>query len=529
MKIEKTVAKVTDLKDGDMKEVEVGGVGVLLVHVDGKFYAIGSECTHFGAPLVEGQLNKREHRIRCPWHQGCFDIVTGEMEEPPPLDSLSRFDVRVEGDDVIVSVPEGAKERRVPDMAKHNPSADGRTFVVVGTGGAGNAAAQTLRQDGFEGRLVMVTRESRLPYDRTGLSKGFMRSDDSEPEMLRSADFYADYDIEVLTEHEVVSVDVSGKSVAFHDNSSLKYDKLLLATGSIPRRLNVPGASLENISTLRNPDDANLIKSMAKDGSHIVIIGASFIGMETAASLAGREVPDLSITIVAPESVPFQKTLGKKIGQMYKELHEENGISFRLGARLARFDGDKKVQKVILESGEELEADFVVMGVGVQPATEFLKGMDLNSDGSLSVDKNFQVAGDIYAAGDIAGFIDWRTGERIRIEHWRLSEQHGRIAAHNMAGKESEFRSIPFFWTNQLGVNLNYVGYIKEWDELVFQGDPAMRSFTAYYVMNGKILAAAGAGSLAQMPAVAELMRTDQMPKPDELRQGSTDMEKLLK
>lgn len=527
MNTEKVVAKVNDLKDGEMKEVKVGELWILLIQTDGKFYAIGSECTHFGGPLAEGTLHG--HRVRCPWHQACFDIVTGDMKEPPALDSLSRFEVRVEGDDVILAIPEGAKGRRIPDMVKNNPDKDNRTFAIIGTGAAGNAAAEALRQDGFEGRVVMVTREKRLPYDRTGLSKGFLKNKDTEPEMLRTVDFYDDYDIEILSNHEVIGIDSTGKKVEFQNGSSLKYDKLLLASGSIPQRLNVPGASLENISTLRNPDNANFIKSNVKDDSRIVIIGSSFIGMETAASLTGREEQNLSITIVSADSVPFQRVLGEEIGQMYRKLHEENGISFRLNAKLSGFAGNGKVEEVILNNGEKLPADFVLMGVGVQPATSFLKDMDLNPDGSLTVDKHFQFAEDIYAAGDIASFIDWRTGERIRIEHWRLAEQHGRIAAHNMAEKEAEYRSIPFFWTNQLRVNLGYMGYVKEWDEIIIQGDLAKREFSAYYVKDSRILGAAVAGSDVQKTAIAELMRTDQMPKPDELRKGIMDMSKLIK
>jgi len=527
MKIEKIVAKVSDLKDGEMKEVKIGELGILLVHTDGKFYAVGSECTHFGAPLAEGTLHK--HSVRCPWHQACFDIVTGDMKEPPALDSLSRFEVRVEGDDVIVTIPEGTKGRRVPDMVKHNPDKDGRTFVIIGTGAAGNAAAEALRQVGYEGHVVMVTKEGRLPYDRTGLSKGFLKNKDTEPEMLRTKDFYDKYDIEILTKHEVVGIDIASKKVEFYDGSSLKYNKLLLASGSIPRRLNVPGASLENITTLRNPDNANFIKSSIKDGSRVVILGASFIGMETAASLAGLKLPNLFITIVAPESLPFERTLGKELGQMYKKLHEDNGISFRLDAKVASFAGNGKVEEVILDNGNKLPADFVLMGVGVQPATGFIKGIELNPDGSLPVDKNFQVAEDIYAAGDIASFIDWRTDERIRIEHWRLAEQHGRIASHNMAGKEAEYQSVPFFWTNQLGVSLGYMGYVKQWDEIIFKGDLAARNFAAYYVKENRVLAAAGAGSMGQKTATAELMQIDQMPSTDELRRGPVDMDKLLK
>ena len=189
----------------------------------------------------------------------------------------------------------------------------------------------------------------------------------------------------------------------------------------------------------------------------------------------------------------------------------------------------QRVQKVILENGDELEADFVLLGVGVQTATSFLEGMALNPDGSLSVDKHFRFTDDIYAAGDICSFIDWRTGEKIRIEHWRLAEQHGRIAAYNMAGKEREFRSVPFFWTNQLGVNLGYVGHVRDWEDMIFQGDPANRDFVAYYVKDGRVLAATGTGDIAQMPAVAELMSTNQMPTPEELRRGSVNMLQRLR
>ncbi|MBM3240846.1 Rieske 2Fe-2S domain-containing protein [Candidatus Poribacteria bacterium] len=524
MNIDRIVAQVNDLQDGEMKEVNVGKISVLLVRVAGEFYALGSKCTHFGAPLAEGVVH--EHRVRCPWHQACFDVVTGDLEEPPALDALPHFAVRVEGEDVIVSVPEDAKEQRLPTMTRKNLAADSRTFVIIGTGGAGNAAAEALRQDGFHGRIVMVTKENRLPYDRTGLSKSYLKSDDSEPEYLRAAEFYDDYDIEILTRQEVVNVDTAAKSVLFHDGSALKYDKLLLATGSIPRRLNIPGASLEKIFTLRNPDDANMVKTLAKKGSNVVVIGASFIGMETAANLAGR---NLAITVVAPEAVPFERTLGEQIGQMYKKLHEENGISFRLSTKVTRFEGNQKVQKVVLENGAALEADLVILGIGVQPATGFLKDLKFNPDGSLSVDKHFCVTEDIYAAGDIASFIDWRTGERIRIEHWRLAEQHGRLAAHNMAGRETGFRSVPFFWTNQLGVNLRYVGHVKDWDEIIFHGDVAARNFAAFYVKNGQVLAVAGAGSTTQMPAVAELMRVNQLPTLNELRRGSVDMVQRLK
>ncbi|MBD3184338.1 Rieske 2Fe-2S domain-containing protein [Candidatus Poribacteria bacterium] len=523
MKIEKIVAKTTDLENGEMKEFLVGEVEVLLVRDNNNFYALGSTCPHFGAPLEEGVLH--QHHIRCPWHQACFDVVTGDLKEPPSLDSLARFDVRIEDDNVIVIVEEDASETRHPDMAKYNPDADKQTFIIVGTGAAGATAAEAMRQGGFEGKILMLTKESRLPYDRTGLSKGFLKSEDQEPEMLRSEEFYSEYGIEVLTGHNVTGVDAHSKKLMLDNGKYLKYDKVLLAPGSIPREVDVPGAGLDNVITLRNPDNSLKIRSLAQKGAKLVIIGASFIGMEISANLAEK---GLYITIVAPEELPYQRILGAEVGSMYKEIHENSGTVFKLGRKVARFEGNKSVEKVVLDNGETLESDFVVTGVGVRPATDFLKNMELNPDRSVTVDKHFQVTEDIYAAGDIVSFIDWRSGERIRIEHWRLAEQLGRVAGFNMAGKETEYRSIPFFWTNQLGVNLRYVGYAKDWDEIIFHGKPSMRNFVAYYIKNDKVMAASGAGKIAHMPAIAELMRTDQMPEPDELRQGIVNMTKRL-
>ena len=296
MKNERIVAKINDLHDGEMKEISVGEKSVLLVRVNGEFHAIASNCSHYGGPLAEGVLH--EHRIRCPWHQACFDVVTGNLEEPPALNALPHFDVRVEGENVIVNVPEDAEDYRIPTMAKYNPDEDSRDFVIIGAGAAGNAAAETLRQDGFKGRIVMVTRENDLPYDRPQLSKGYLADDEPDSPILRSEKFYADHDIEILTEHEVVRVEASGKTIIFDGGSSLKYDKLLLATGGIPRHLDVPGAELQNIFTLRSLNNANQIKAMAAKASRVVVIGSSFIGMETTASMTER---GLKVTVVTPE------------------------------------------------------------------------------------------------------------------------------------------------------------------------------------------------------------------------------------
>jgi len=422
----------------------------------------------------------------------------------------------VEGDDVIVSVPEAAPDRRVPAMVKADPGADGRTFVILGAGAAGNAAAETLRQDGFQGRLVMLTREGRLPYDRPNLSKGYLFGA-AGPEALpwRPAAFYRDHDIEVRLGRTVAEVDAGAKTLTLAGGEKMAYDALLLAPGGVARTLEVPGAGLPGVFTLRSADDADAIIAAAAEARRAVVVGAGFIGMEVAASLRKR---GLSVTVTAPGAVPMARQLGPEIGGMLQTAHEEQGVVFRLGRRVARLNGRDRVEAVVLDHGETLAADLVVAGIGVRPATDFLKGVPRNPDGSLTVDQYLMAAPDLYAAGDIARFPDWRTGEMIRIEHWRLAQQHGRVAAHNLAGKKVPFAGVPFFWSEQFDLFLQYVGFVTDWEEVIFHGEVAARNFLACYVKGGRVLAAAGLGQDRQLAALAELMRLNKAPTPGELK-----------
>ena len=431
-------------------------------------------------------------------------------------DAQPRFAVRVEGDDVIVSVPEAAPDRRVPAMVKADPGADGRTFVILGAGAAGNAAAETLRQDGFQGRLVMLTREGRLPYDRPNLSKGYLFGA-AGPEALpwRPAAFYRDHDIEVRLGRTVAEVDAGAKTLTLAGGEKMAYDALLLAPGGVARTLEVPGAGLPGVFTLRSADDADAIIAAAAEARRAVVVGAGFIGMEVAASLRKR---GLSVTVTAPGAVPMARQLGPEIGGMLQTAHEEQGVVFRLGRRVARLNGRERVEAMVLDNGETLAADLVVAGIGVRPATDFVRGVPRNPDGSLTVDKYLMAAPDLYAAGDIARFPDWRTGEMVRIEHWRLAQQHGRLAAHNLAGKRVAFAGVPFFWSEQFDLFLQYVGHVTDWEEIIFHGEVASRNFLAFYVKGGLVLAAAGLGQDRQLAALAELMRLDKAPTPGELR-----------
>ena len=522
---EATVAGGGELKDGEMKQVSLGGTDILLARVKGKYHAVGAHCTHYGAPLVEGALSG--DRIICPWHHACFNAATGDVEEPPALDSLPCYGVRAEGENIIVSLPDETTDRRTPAMTRRDSSADARTFVILGGGAAGYAAAQALREDGFKGRVLMISREDRTPYDRPNLSKDYLQGH-AEPEWmpLRAEEFYAEHEIELLRGKEVARVEAAQKTITFTDGDTLAYDSLLVATGGTPRSLDVPGSDLKNIFVLRSFADTDAIIEAARHASRAVVIGASFIGMEAAASLAERK---LSVTVVAPGETPFEKTLGSEIGGLLRQVHEARGVQFKLGAGAARFEGDGVVKRVVLDSGERVEADLVIVGIGVRPATDFLRGVELQRDGGVVVDEHLRAADGVYAAGDIAYFPSALTHERQRIEHWRTAQQQGRVAAHNMAGKEVEFDGVPFFWTRQFDAGLLYVGHAASWDEIIFQGNVSAQDFLAFYVKDDHVLAVAGMNRDREMAAIEELMRLDRMPEPDRLRNSPVDFLALLR
>jgi NADPH-dependent 2,4-dienoyl-CoA reductase/sulfur reductase-like enzyme/nitrite reductase/ring-hydroxylating ferredoxin subunit len=520
-----TVAGAGELEDGQMKQVAAGGTNILLARVNGNYHAVGALCPHYGAPLAEGALCGE--RIICPWHHASFDVKTGDLLEPPAFDALPCYKVRIEDQRVIVALPDEAIDRRTPPMAKRDAGRDERTFVILGGGAVGYMAAQTLREEGFQGRVLMITREDRLPYDRPNLSKDYLQGH-AEPEWmpLRPAEFFNDYDIEVMRGKEAARVDAQAKTVSFKDGEQLPYDALLVATGGEPRTLQIAGSDLKNVLTLRSFADSDAIIAAAEAAKRAVVIGASFIGMEAAASL---KIRGLEVTVVAPDQTPFEKTLGGEIGALFQKIHEDNGVQFRLGAKVARISGNGKVEAVELESSERLEADMVVVGVGVKPATDFLVGVNLHKDGGVVVDEHLRAAADLYAAGDIAWFPSALTGERQRIEHWRTAMQQGRIAARNMAGKDVAYSSVPFFWTRQFDNGLVYVGHATSWDEIIFQGDVSAQAFLAFYVKDGRVLAVAGMNHEREMAAIEELMRLRSLPSPDRLRSGPVNFLESLR
>ena len=512
------VCKFSEINDGEMREVKVGETPVLLARINGRCYALAAHCTHYGAPLAEGALVG--DRIICPWHHACFHAATGDMLEPPALDSLPSFPVSIEGDDIRIALPADAPDRREPTMAEPDAAAGTRVFVIVGGGAAGYIAAQTLREDGFAGRVVIITREDRTPYDRPNLSKDYLQGH-AEPEWmpLRPDDFYDRRGIEILRSKTVTSIDTAARTITFDHGETLRYDALLLATGGTPRTLDLPGSELKNVFVLRSFDSADDIIAAAESAQTIAVIGASFIGMETAASLRQR---GKSVTVIAPDRVPFEKVFGGEIGEMFRSVHESNGVEFRLGESVKGFTGSEQVEGVQLASGETVPAELVIVGVGVRPVTDFLDGFSLHKDGGVIADEHLRIGPDIYAAGDIVHFPNERTGETTRIEHWRTAEQQGRTAAHNMAGKPTEFDAVPFFWTTQFDATLNYVGHAKDWEEVIVDGDTAARDFLAYYAKDGRVQAIAGMNRDRDLARLEELMRLDQLPTPEQIKVGSS-------
>jgi NADPH-dependent 2,4-dienoyl-CoA reductase/sulfur reductase-like enzyme/nitrite reductase/ring-hydroxylating ferredoxin subunit len=522
--IEVHVGNTSDLRDGEMKEVSIGETRILLARVGDRFHAVSASCPHYGAPLVEGALCGT--RIVCPWHHAVFNVVNGDLQEPPALDALVSYGVRVEGERVLVTVPEERQDRRTATTISRDLASDPRQFVIIGAGAAGYAAAQTLREEGFRGNVVMITREDRAPYDRPNLSKDYLHGH-ADPEWmpLRSDEFFSEHGINLLLKREVARVDASTKTITFEGGELMDYDALLVATGGAPIRLNITGSDLKNVFVLRSFADADSIIEAARRSRRVVVVGASFIGMEAAYSLRER---GLEVTVVAPSREPFETTLGAEVGALFRRLHESHGIRFKLGSIVYRFEGTHNVEAVVLDNGECIETDMVIVGAGVRPVTHFLEGVELDTAGAVVVDSRLKAADGLYAAGDIVSFPDPRTGERVRIEHWRTAQQQGRTAARNMIGRDAAFDGVPFFWTRQFDAGLLYVGRATSWDEIIYRGEVSSQDFLAFYVKGERVLAVAGMNRDREMAAAEELMRLDRMPTREQLKSVDVNLLELL-
>ncbi|XP_038008489.1 apoptosis-inducing factor 3 isoform X5 [Motacilla alba alba] len=451
--VEASVCHVKDLENGQMREVDLGCGKALLIKESGEFHAVGHKCPHYGAPLVKGVLSRG--RVRCPWHGACFSISTGDIEDFPGLDSLPRFQVKIEKEKVYIRASKQAlqTQRRTKMMAKcislSNYNLSSTNVLIIGAGAAGLVCAETLRQEGFSDRIVMCTMDRHLPYDRPKLSKSM----DSHPEQiaLRPKEFFCTYDIEVLTEMQVAAVDVKSKIAVFKDGFKMEYNKLLIATGNTPKTLSCKGKEMENVFNIRTPEDANRVVKLATS-KNVVIVGASFLGMEVAAYLAERAH---SVSLVELEHVPFKKFFGERVGRAVMKMFENNRVKFYMQTEVSELrEQEGKLKEVVLKSGKVLRADVCVVGVGAVPATGFLKqsGINIDSKGFIVVNKMMQtnIPG-VFAAGDAVTFpLALRNNKKVNVPHWQMAHMHGHGEGFDDVVIQGDLDELKFvaFYTN---------------------------------------------------------------------------------
>ncbi|XP_023150957.1 apoptosis inducing factor mitochondria associated 4 [Amphiprion ocellaris] len=502
------VCEEADLKDGQMKEVTVGDQKVLLVRTHGQYSAIGNQCTHYSAALVKGALSG--DRVRCPFHGACFNVKTGDIEEYPGLDSVPSYKVKVEDGKVYVTIDKKSLKltKRVKEMCTMRPEVK-HTILLIGGGPASLVCAETLRQNCYQGRIIIMTKDTLLPFDKTKLSKAMNL--DSSSILLRSSDFLQQYGIEVWTQKEVVSVNPADKTVKISDGSSQHYDQLLIATGCRARPLSCPGSDLKGVNVLQCYEDAKEING-SSPGHKAVVIGASFIGMEVASYLSDKAA---SVALVGTSRYPYERSLGPEIGNMSMQMLEEQNVKFYMKDEVTEIRGENgKVKEVVLKSGTVLEADVVIAGIGVIPNSDFLAGsnVEVDSKKAVIVDKYMRTnIPDVFAAGDVTSFpLTIRGDQRVNIGHWQMSQAHGRIAALNMLKKPTKIESIPFFWTVLLGKSIRYAGYAEGYTEIVFKGKVEERKFVALYIKDEVVVAAASLMFDPAVSRVAELMATGQ-------------------
>lgn len=511
--------------------------------MDGKLYATSAKCTHYGAPLAKGILTSKG-KLVCPWHGACFDAKTGDIEEAPALDSLLSFKVETDdkGDVFVEADPESLKGKpgSPPSCSKSASKQSGPGVVIIGGGSASINVAESARKAGYTGKITIYTAEKHAPIDRTKLSKGLVGS--PEPVTWRSASHLRNVlNVELKEGVRATSVDTQGKTVTFDAGEQAAFDTLVLASGGTPKRLPLPGAKegeLENVFTLRGVGDvASILGALGdKKDKNVAVVGTSFIGMEVAIAVTGQEKAK-SVAVIGMEEVPFQNVLGKEVGSGLMKVQQQKGVKFYTKAGVEKIEGqDGKAAAVVIkdESGKSVHvpADVVILGVGVAPATEYLKSSQgfpqLLKDGSVAVEKDLRVKGvpadaNIFACGDIATLpARDEAGATVRIEHWNVAGNQGRAVGRTIAGKHDDpYNKLPIFWS-ALGSQLRYVsdGNPPGYDDVYIDGKPEELKFAAFYAKKGKVTAVCTMGVDPLMVQSAELMRTGKMPSLADIKGG---------
>ena len=468
------------LADGAMLAGHVGDDAVLLARRGDEYFAIGAECSHYHGPLADGLMVG--DTVRCPWHHACFSLRTGEAVRAPALAPVPCWTTaRRDGKVVVLGKAASPQATRAASSA-----AAPQKIVIVGGGAAGFAAAEMLRRLHYAGSLVMLSDDDAPPVDRPNLSKDYLAGsapDDWLP--LRDDSFYTEQAIDLRLKTRVVGLDTRARELELGDGSKLAYDRLLLATGAEPVRLSIPGIELPHVHSLRTLADCRAIIARAATARRAVVMGASFIGLEVAASSRTR---GLEVHVVAPGKRPMERVLGAALGDFVRRLHEEHGVVFHLDDSASAIDA----QQVTLHGGGRIAADLVVVGVGVRPRLALAEQAGLAIDRGVTVDAYLETSvPGVFAAGDIARWPDPHSGAAIRVEHWVVAQRQGQTAARNMLGQRETFDAVPFFWSQHYDVPINYVGHAESWDEIAIDGDIAGRDCTLRYQRGGRVLALA--------------------------------------
>jgi NADPH-dependent 2,4-dienoyl-CoA reductase/sulfur reductase-like enzyme/nitrite reductase/ring-hydroxylating ferredoxin subunit len=458
------------------------GEPVLVARIGDEYFAIGASCTHYGGPLAEGVIVN--DTVRCPWHHACFSLKTGEALCAPALNPVARWHVDVRDDRLYVT-EKIDRDPLAPTFPITGKRVDPGDVVIVGAGAAGTAAAEMLRRCGFHGSVTIVDPEPDSPYDRPNLSKDYLAGNAPEEWIpIRPPDFYAQHQIRIVR-GAATRIDSAKKSVEIDGKTSLPFGTLLYAAGAEPIKLTLPGGDLPHVFYLRSLGDSRAIIATAKSAKRAVVVGTSFIGLEVAASLRGR---DIEVHVVAPEPIPLERVLGSELGKFIKSFHEEKGVQFHLGRKPQSIERNS----VVLDDGSRLTADMVVIGVGVRPRLALAEQAGLKMDKGVEVNEFLETsARGIFAAGDVARWPDPHTGERIRVEHWVVAQRMGQTAARNMLGAKERFTEVPFFWSAHYDVSINYVGHAEKWDRMEIDGSADDRDVSVRFEGGGLPLAVA--------------------------------------
>jgi NADPH-dependent 2,4-dienoyl-CoA reductase/sulfur reductase-like enzyme/nitrite reductase/ring-hydroxylating ferredoxin subunit len=474
---------IDDLSDGTMVTGRVDGEDAILTRCGTDYFAVGALCTHYHAPLANGLIVG--DTIRCPMHHSCFSLRTGEALCAPALDPISTWRVEVSLGKVYVREKLKPSRRSIGSLgipSKNLPN----SVLIVGGGAAGLAAAEMLRREGYSGPVTMVSADDAPPYDRPNVSKDYLAGTAPEAWMpLRGAKYYSGQRIELMLKQRVTLIDPARRIVSLADGRQLEYGALLLATGADPVHLPIAATGGARIFYLRTLSDARGIIAAAEGAKSAVVVGASFIGLEVAASLRARGI---DVHLVGLERVPLEGVLGPEVGTFVRELHESHGVTFHLGNSVTRVEG----KRVTLSDQRILEGDFVVLGVGVRPAMALAEQAGLAMDRGVAVNEFLETsAPGVFAAGDIARWPDPHSGDRIRVEHWTVAQRQGQVAARNILGLREPFVVVPFFWSQHYDVAINYVGHADSFDAAVIDGSLASHDCEVSYLRDGQVLAAA--------------------------------------